>query len=272
MADVGKGSRFPYLRPRLSALDNTLESFRLLSGRPSEYTVRLAAELDEIRAAQEVRFEVFNVELEEGLAESHATGRDEDPYDSVCDHLIVEHLPTGKVVGTYRLQTGSSAAEHLGYYCAQEFDLELYEGHRAQILELGRACVHEAHRNFAVLGMLWRGIADYATKHGTRYFIGCSSLTSQDPAVGAAAYAELARKHLSPPAWRTTPLPGVECPLDPPAATPPKIPKLLRGYLGLGAWICGPPALDREFKTIDFLTLLDLNAVSRSARQRFLGG
>jgi putative hemolysin len=50
-----------------------------------------------------------------------------------------------------------------------------------------------------------------------------------------------------------------------------KIPKLLRAYLSLGAKICGPPALDRQFKTIDFLTMMDLDALSASARARFLG-
>ena len=49
-----------------------------------------------------------------------------------------------------------------------------------------------------------------------------------------------------------------------------KTPKLLRAYLSVGAKICGPPALDRQFKTIDFLTLLDLEALPPAARQRFL--
>jgi putative hemolysin len=47
-------------------------------------------------------------------------------------------------------------------------------------------------------------------------------------------------------------------------------PKLLRAYLSLGAKICGPPALDRRFKTIDFLTLMDLETMPAAARQRFL--
>jgi len=39
----------------------------------------------------------------------------------------------------------------------------------------------------------------------------------------------------------------------------------------VGAKICGPPALDRQFKTIDFLTLLDIEALSASTRARFFG-
>ena len=54
-------------------------------------------------------------------------------------------------------------------------------------------------------------------------------------------------------------------------AEPVTIPKLLRAYLTLGAKICGPPALDQQFKTVDFLTLLDLEALPPQARMRFLG-
>jgi putative hemolysin len=46
--------------------------------------------------------------------------------------------------------------------------------------------------------------------------------------------------------------------------------KLLRAYLVIGAKICGPPAIDREFGTIDFLTLLDLHMLPLIVRARFL--
>ncbi len=246
------------------------KSVRLIVSAPANYTARLACHADEVRAAQALRFEVFNVELNEGLEESLASGLDADPFDAVCDHLLIEHLPTRQIVGTYRLQTGVNAASKLGYYSAQEFDFAPFEPHRAQIIELGRACVHIQHRNLIVLGMLWKGIADYAKQRGVRYFLGCSSLTSQDPEVGASAYSELCRKSLAAPAWRTLPLPEYECPLQHLTEERVKIPKLLSAYMSLGAKICGPPALDRSFKTIDFLTMLDLETVPALVRMRFM--
>src|SRR5215470_5052031 len=195
-------------------MNATLESVRLLVGAPAQYKTRLVHDFQEVRAAQALRYEVFNLELKEGLEQSHATRLDEDPFDAVCDHLIVEHLPTGKVVGTYRLQTGRNAASHLGYYCAQEFEFQIFEAIRDQMIELGRACVHRQHRNLVVLGLLWKGIADYAQKHNARYLFGCSSLTSQDPAVGASAYADLCRHHLVSPGYRTRPRPPYECSLE----------------------------------------------------------
>lgn len=257
-------------QPSISRMKATLESVKLLVGSPAQYAVRLAQTQKEILAAQTLRFEVFNLELNEGLAESYISGRDEDPFDAVCDHLIVEHLPSQSIVGTYRLQTGLSAEKNLGYYSAQEFDFTVFEPLRGEIIELGRACVHKQHRNLVVLGMLWKGIADYAKARGGRYLLGCSSITSQEAAVGASAYVELCRRHLAEPRWRTRPLAAYDCSLTELAAEPVKIPKLLRAYLTLGGKICGPPALDREFKTIDFLTLVDLDAMPLLARQRFL--
>lgn len=248
-----------------------LESVRLLVSSPAQYRTKLACTDQEVQAAQILRYEVFNLELNEGLASSHATGLDADPFDAVCDHLLVEHVPTGHIVGTYRLQTGLNAKARLGYYCAQEFEFDVYEPLRPHIVELGRACVHRQHRNLVVLGMLWKGIADYAKAKGGRFLMGCSSITSQDPAVGASTYAELCRKHLVQASWRTVPLPAYECSLYQVAGEQVNVPKLLRAYMTLGAKICGPPALDPHFKTIDFLTLLDLEALHPLTRQRFLG-
>ena len=251
-------------------MNAVLDSARLLVSSPARYAARLARSEEEIRAAQTLRFEVFNLELREGLEHSYAIGRDEDPFDAVCDHLVVEHLPSQHIVGTYRLQSGTNAAAYRGYYCAQEFEFDAFESRRAHLIELGRACVHRQHRNLVVLGMLWKGIADYARNHGGRFLFGCSSLTSQDPAVGASAYADLSRNHLAALEFRTRPRPEFECPLEQLAAEPVCIPKLLRAYLSLGAKICGPPALDTQFKTIDFLTMLDLETLPALVRQRLM--
>jgi putative hemolysin len=235
------------------------------------YRLRFAESLQELEAAYRLRFLVFNLELGEGLETAYVRGYDTDEFDAVCDHLIVEHCRTHQVVGTYRLQTGTSAARNLGYYSAREFDFTPYESLRSSIVELGRASIHREHRSFQVLSLLWRGIAAYAKDRKARYLIGCSSLTSQDPQVGSAMYDSLQR-HLADPKLRTTPLPDYDMPLLPPESTNARVqpPKLLRTYLSIGANICGRPALDREFKTIDFLTLLDWQSMSSCARSRFL--
>lgn len=238
----------------------------------SGYRLRLAQDAADLRAAQALRFAVFNLELEEGDAQSYATGLDADRFDAVCDHLLVEEAHSGAVVGTYRLQPGPRAARAHGYYSEREFDFAPFEPLRGDMVELGRACVHARHRSFAVLNLLWTGIADYAHAHGARWLIGCSSLPTTDVAVGAATWRQLAAGHLAVPALRTQPTAPFACPLEAVAPAAPKIPRLLATYLALGAVVCGPPAIDREFKTIDFLTLADLQSSalrSFQARGRF---
>ena len=231
------------------------------------YRLTLARDAAQVRAAQALRFLVFNLELREGLARSYETGLDADRFDAVCDHLLVEDVASGAVIGTYRLQTGTHAGDGPGYYSEREFHFAPFEPLRARIIELGRASIHADHRNFTVLNLLWKGIAIYARARGSRFLIGCSSLTTQDATIGAAAYAGL-QAHLAPPIYRTRPVAEFACPLDVVAERPPKTPRLLAAYLALGAAICGPPAIDREFKTIDFLTFVDLESPALQALQR----
>jgi putative hemolysin len=261
------------------------------------YRLRLAETPEDREAACRLRFKVFNIELGEGLESSYETGLDMDRFDAICEHLLVEDKASRRVVGTYRMQPGETAARNLGYYSEQEFNLAPYEPLRPGILELGRASIDRGHRTPEVLMLLWRGIAQYATGMGLRTLLGCSSLNSNDPAEGWRMYRQLENFRVSKE-FETTPTAAYACPpgsYDPaqqsmdaqpspcwtdrpqpegssPAATPTpvKVPKLLKTYLAIGARIAAPPAWDREFRTIDFLTLLDLHSLSTAARHRFL--
>jgi putative hemolysin len=260
------------------------------------YMMRLAETTEDREAACRLRFKVFNIELGEGLESSYQTGLDTDKFDLYCEHLLVEDKVDRRIVGTYRMQSGSTAARNLGYYSEQEFSFAPYEPLRPGILELGRASIDREHRTPEVLTLLWRGIAQYANDMGLRYLIGCSSLTSPDPAEGWQMYGQL--EHYRVPAeFETVPTAAFACPTEhegthaqqlpchtdgwlpepassgpapTPAPTQTKVPKLLKTYLAIGARIGAPPAWDREFGTIDFLTLLDLKLLSASARNRFL--
>jgi putative hemolysin len=233
----------------------------------SAYALRMANTAAEVRAAQALRFEVFNLELDEGLVQAYDTGLDADAFDAICEHLIVEDTSSGAIVGTYRMQTGQRAAQALGYYSEREFDFSPFASKRGQMVELGRACIHRRHRNFTVLNLFWKGIGQFAHDHGARYLVGCSSINSQDAAQGLAAYRQL-MPHLAPAAWLTQPHAAFACQTADTAAVAPKVPRLLSAYLAMGATICGPPALDRDFKTIDFLTWLDIESPTVLAMQQ----
>ena len=83
-------------------------------------------------------------------------------------------------------------------------------------------------------------------------------------------YAQLAATHLAPENLRTTPLPAYALPDSAPLPECPDPPRLLRSYLAVGAKICGTPALDREFGTIDFLTVIDLWTLPAAISARFI--
>jgi len=241
-----------------------------LEGGP--YVVRLAVTERDRAAAFRLRFLVFNLELNEGLESAFEDGYDVDRYDAVCDHLIVLHRETGTVVGTYRLQMGDVAARNFGYYGEQEFDFSPFEGLRSQIVELGRACIHRDHRSSEVLHLLWRGIARYTIGNGGRYMMGCCSLPSLNAGRGHAVYKSL-KNYMIEPHLVTVPTTEYALPhavIESEEEVRP--PKLLRAYLTIGAKICSEPAIDWEFKTIDFLTLLDLQTLHPRVAARFLEG
>jgi putative hemolysin len=242
------------------------------------YRLRLAETAEDREAACRLRFKVFNIELDEGLKTSYQTGIDADCFDPYCEHLLIEdkleRTPAKRVVGTYRMQSGLTAGRNLGYYSEQEFSFAPYAPLRPEILELGRACIDRDHRAPEALMLLWRGIAQYAREMGLRYLVGCSSLTSRNPSEGWQMFRQLERFQASPE-FLTEPTAAYACPVEqetPPlcSVAPVKVPKLLRTYLAIGARICAPPAWDREFGTIDFLTLIDLKEMSPAARNRFL--
>ena len=271
--------------PNPSLLSGLIEapSRRRIHAEVGKYRLRLAESREDREDACRLRFKVFNIEMGEGLESSYQTGLDTDKFDLFCEHLLVEDKVTRRIVGTYRMQSGETAAANLGYYSEQEFRFAPYEALRAGILELGRASIDREHRTPEVLTLLWRGIAQYATNMGLRYLIGCSSLNSQDPCEGWQMYRQVDHYRVSPE-FATEPTTAYACPTEQEGADAqplplqdasslpalPKVPRLLRTYLAIGARICAPPAWDREFGTIDFLTLLDLKMLSSSARNHFL--
>jgi putative hemolysin len=246
----------------------TQDCERLTTSTPL-FRLSLAQNIDDLTACQRLRYQVFNCELGEGFADSHATGLDRDGFDVICDHLMVHDSTTGILVGTYRMQTGYRALGNIGYYSSQLFDLTPFEPIRGEVLELGRACVHQDYRTSTALSLLWKGIASYATLCNARYLIGCSSLSSQDQNEGLALYHSLRHKYLVEPALRTEPHPASRCQQTRELVAPPRTPRLFRAYLEVSGRLCGPPAIDPVFRTIDFLTLVDLHRIPDRVRARF---
>jgi putative hemolysin len=247
-------------------------------GRLGTLEVRLARTAADVRRAQRLRFEVFYREMSAVPdAATRLARRDIDPYDAVCDHLLVlDHAapaPAGKpsVVGTYRLLRQEVAERRGGFYSAAEFDVAaLLARHRdARFLELGRSCVLPAYRNKRTVELLWHGIWSYVLAHRLDVMIGCASLEGTDPDALALPLAFLHHFAPAPDPWRVEALPQrrVEMNRMPAAAIDRKaalhaLPPLIKGYLRLGGRIGDGAVIDRQFGTTDVFIVLPVGAIS----------
>lgn len=249
-----------------------LPSIEIREGR---YLVRFARTRAELDAVLKLRFEVFNLELGEGLDSSYRTGRDIDEFDECCHHLIVLDTNEDRVVGTYRCQTNEMASAGVGFYSATEFDFsQIPDNVINDSVELGRACIAESHRNTFVLFLLWKGLAMYMVHSRKRYLFGCCSLTSQDAREGRRVLELLEESGHLHSTIHVSPAKGMACYENDFIADQTvevKIPRLFRTYLRFGAKVCGPPAIDRKFKTIDYFVVFDIGEMDAQMRKTFFG-
>jgi len=221
------------------------------------YRVSLACSVDEVRDAQQLRFQVFSEEYG-AVFHGPEKGLDQDEFDDYCDHIIVRDRDSMRVVGTYRILLPEQARKIGGYYSQREFSLIRLQRFALDLVELGRSCVHPDHRTGAVIMLLWKAIARYMRRHHCRYLIGCASVSMRDGGAQAVSlWQHVQRKAEIDPALQA--YPRTRLPLE--SISPLEHfnePPLLKAYLSMGAVICSEPSWDPDFNTADFLMLLDL--------------
>ena len=246
--------------------------------RHGRYLLRFAETEGDLDRVLRLRYEVFNLELGEGHETSHETGRDRDHYDGHCHHLMVLDRRRDLLAGTYRMMTSEIAKSGAGLYTSELFELDAIPRDVMNAsIELSRACIARNYRNQHVLFLLWRGLARYLRHNDKRYLLGCCSLTSQDSEVALACWRHLSATGCVHPTISVLPRPQFAC-LDRTACegegdggAPAEfdLPGLFRAYMRHGAKICGAPAIDRAFKTIDFPVLLDSLALTPAMTRLF---
>ncbi|MFC9241456.1 GNAT family N-acetyltransferase [Streptomyces decoyicus] len=233
------------------------------------YTAEIADTREQIRAAQRLRHQVFAEEMGATL-HSPLAGHDIDAVDELADHLVVTHTATGEVVGTYRLLPPGRSPR---LYSDGEFDLGALAELRPSLIEAGRSCVHPDHRSGAVMTQMWAALARYTLLSGHRYLAGCASVPLADGGTAAAHAWGLGRaRYAAPPELQVTPHHPWHSTLPvPDRPSLAQLPPLLRGYLRIGAFICGAPAHDPEFDVADFFVVLDMDRLGDRYRRYFLG-
>lgn len=219
--------------------------------------VGLAHSTADVADAQRLRYKVFVEEMGARVGD-RATGLDADDFDSLCDHLIVRDLDTLRVVGTYRILPPDRARAIGRLYAEREFDLSRLRHLAPAMIEVGRSCVHRDYRTGSTILLLWAGLARYLRAGGFHHLIGCASVPLADGGRTAARVRLDLQRYLTPAEYRVFPrLPFPFGRLE--AAELAEMPPLLKGYLRVGARICGEPAWDPDFNTADFLVWLSLD-------------
>jgi putative hemolysin len=241
----------------------------------ADFQVKIATDPAEIEEAQRLRFEVFNLELHKGLQSSYNKGLDVDEFDPYCEHLIVRDLSSGQVVGTYRLMRGVQARRHIGFYSEKEFDLTRIKKLDGELLELGRSCARKDFRDRALIPLMWEAIAEQVRAYNVHYLFGCGSLYSTDTREVSAIFSLLKKSYYAADTYRVTPVDKCkfdglidDAAINDDQVLFQKLPSLIKGYLRIGAWVCGPPALDAEFGTADFFLLLDFGSLKEEYLKR----
>jgi L-ornithine Nalpha-acyltransferase len=257
--------------------------------RAGSLDVRLATTEEEIRAAQTLRYDIFYNEMKAvPTTQVRQLARDCDPYDAICDHLlVVDHSNEAapRVVGTYRLLREVIAKQNKGFYSASEYDLspllcktfQTRIGEGKQLLELGRSCVHPDYRNLSTINLLWRGIASYLATHNIGFMFGCASLQGTCIDNHAALLSYLYHNHLADTDIRVRTLADTYVNMDrlpigsyDSRAAMRDLPPLIKGYLRLGCVIGDGAFIDEQFNTTDVFILLPVERITVRYSQRYV--
>ncbi len=242
-------------------------SVRIETGK---YILKTATKWSELKKLFFLRNEIFH---------DDCSIMDLDTFDYLCDHLAIIDKESGEICGTYRINTSLYSDE---LYSDSEFDLTDLKKNGEVILELGRACIHPAHRNGVVIDLLWKGIAKYSELTNARFILGCSSVYTTNYNEALALYIYLGKTDRLSHKYKISPKPEFSfssiymnhcdfkndqyCDED---GAKQIMPSLLRSYFLAGAKVYGTPAIDLDFSCSDFLTILDIKEVSSSFRRRY---
>jgi putative hemolysin len=225
------------------------------------YTVRFANTIEEMRAAQALRYQVFYQEKHgKPSDEMQIEKRDLDEWDDGGFHIVVLDYKTPdapKVVGTLRLFYSECLAEGQHFYTEENFDLGRLKRHFGRSLELSRFCIDSTGRGGVILMLIWKYAMSFIQDNNIPVMLGCASFSGMDVQQHRPILNYLYEHHLADPALK--PEPKMDDFIDLNALYDPNpswddaqksIPTLLRGYLKLGAKISDAAIVDPAFNTV----------------------
>ena len=258
----------------LRILERSTQAFEPAPVAKAPIRVSWARHQDDVRAAQRLRYAVFAGEMGARL-NAPIPGHDIDLFDDYCEHLLVRDDATDAVIGTYRVLTPAQAKRVGSTYSDTEFDLTRLRNLRERMVELGRSCVHPAHRHGGVIMALWSALGSFMVRNQLDTMIGCASIPMLHNGVvsgdlAASMWRQLKETHLASIEYHVRPrLPLPIEQLDGSLQVEP--PALIKGYLRLGSKVLGPPAWDPDFNSADLPLMMRIADLPMRYRKHFLG-
>ncbi|WP_370158633.1 GNAT family N-acetyltransferase [Salipiger bermudensis] len=238
----------------------------------ADFTVRLASDEADLRAAQRLRYEVFVAELGGGGAMvDHEARLERDRFDPFFDHLLLtDARRDDAVVGVYRLLRDDQAEAAGQFYSEDEYDLAPLRASGRRLLELGRSCLHPDYRGGTAMMHLWNALADYVRAHGIEILFGTASFHGTDVAALAQPLSLLHHRHLAPEALRVRSTHFQRMDLLPEEQIDRRlamrdVPALIKGYLRLGGVVGEGAFVDHAFNTTDICLVMDTARLNEKA-------
>lgn len=238
----------------------------MLSLKKGRYVTRLAETDADLRAAQMLRHLSFHGHL----------GLDEDRYDDLCVHVLVEEARSGRLVCCFRLLPFENGAAIERSYSAQYYELSGLRDFEGPMVEMGRFCIHPEVQDPDILRVAWGAMTTFVDEMGVEMLFGCSSFHGTDEENYLDSFAMLRDRHLAPKRW----LPRVKAPQvfrfaqklrrKPDAKLAMRhMPPMLRTYLMMGGWVSDHAVVDPQMNTLHVFTGLEIAAIP-PARKKLL--
>lgn len=232
------------------------------------YQARLGMTPADRRAAQRLRALTFL---------GDAAGLDQDSFDEICTHVLIEETTTGEVVCCFRMLMLTGGSEIAQSYSAQFYELSALGGFTGKMAEMGRFCIAPGRLDPDILRVAWAAMTQFVDDNGIEMLFGCSSFHGTETETYLDAFAMLRERHLAPRRW----WPRVKAPSvfrfaqrlrrhKPDLKLAMRhMPPLLRTYLMMGGWVSDHAVIDRHLNTLHVFTGVEIGAIP-ATRKRLL--
>lgn len=224
------------------------------------YRARLAASPADLRAAQQLRHDMFVGPRQDG------TSLDVDHFDALCQHVMIEDVKTGVIQACFRIMHFDKGASIQKCYSAQFYDLTRLAAFPKPMIEIGRFCTAPYATDPNILRLGWAVLTRYVDTHSIAMMFGCTSFPGNDLDPFTETLALLKHRHLAPKQWA----PQIKS-ADTDAyakrladhkptlkSATAMMPSLLRTYISMGGWVSDHAVIDRDLDTFHVFTGVEI--------------